>query len=264
MPQHYTLRGLALSADVQGDGPAVLFVHGFPLDRTMWRDVMTTLTSWRRIAPDLRGAGLSDVPETGYSMAEYADDLAALLDVLEVERTVVCGLSMGGYVTLELLKRHPDRVRALVLANTRSEADTPDAKRNRDEMIRLVEQGGSEAIVDRLIPKLVAPGSFTAMPQVVEQVRTMMASSPPAGVIGALRAMKMREDNTAMLPTIDVPSLVIAGQDDQLISNERSKALADAIPGALFALIPEAGHLTPMEQPRATTRAIAEFLEALP
>lgn len=261
--QHYPVRGMALAADVQGDGPPVLFVHGFPLDRTMWRHLIATLTGWRRIAPDLRGCGLSDVPDDGYAMREYADDMAALLDVLDVGSAVVCGLSMGGYVAFEMFKRHPGKVRALVLANTRAEADTPEARKNRNELIRLVERGGSEAIVDRLIPKLFAPSSLSAMPQVVEHVRTMIASSPRRGVVGALQAMRDRDDQTALLPDVDVPALVIAGREDQLIASSRSRALAAAVPGAQFTMIPEAGHLTPMEQPIATSRVIAEFLEAL-
>ena len=197
-------------------------------------------------------------------MAEYADDMAALLRALDVGKAVVCGLSMGGYVAFEMVKRHPEAVQGLVLANTRAEADTSDARKNRDEMIHAVERGGAEAIVDRMIPKLFAESSLVAMPQVVEHVRTMIASSPPKGVIGALRAMKDRDDNTDLLPEIDVPTLVIAGREDALISPRRSKALADAIPGALYTLIPEAGHLTPMEQPIQTSRVVAEFLEALP
>lgn len=261
--QHYAVRGISMAADVQGDGPAVLFIHGFPLDRTMWRHLMATLTGWRRIAPDLRGCGLTDVPADGYAMDEYAEDLVALMEVLEVETAVLCALSMGGYIAFELLRRHPEKVNGLVLANTRAEADTPEGKRSRDEMITLVEQGGSEAVADRLIPKLFAPSSLTAMPQVVEHVRTMIANSPPAGLIGALRAMKQRADHTAFLKEINVPTLVVAGREDQLISNARSRALADAIAGAQFTLIPEAGHLTPMEQPIATSRVIAEFLEAI-
>lgn len=261
--QHYSVRGAAIAADVQGDGPAILFIHGFPLDRTMWRHMIATLTGWRRVAPDLRGLGLSDVPTGAATMADYADDIAGLLHALDLERAVVCGLSMGGYVAFELLKRHPDKVSGLVLANTRAEADTPEARATRDEMIALVEAGGSEAIVDRLVPRLFAPSSLTAMPQVVEHVRTMIATSPPLGVIAALRAMRDRDDQTALLPKVTLPTLVIAGREDQLISTDHSKAMADAIPGAQFTLIPEAGHLTPMEQPIATSRVIGEFLEAI-
>jgi YbgC/YbaW family acyl-CoA thioester hydrolase len=262
--QHLLIRDVATAVDVQGDGPAILFVHGFPLDRTMWRHLVAPLTGWQRIAPDLRGMGLSDVPRSGeYSMAEYADDLAALLEKLEVEQVVVCGLSMGGYVVLEFMRRHRDMVRALILTNTRAEADTPEGQQGREEMIRLIEREGSGAVADNLLPKLLCPSSLSAMPQVVEHVRTMITGSPTAGVIGALRAMKQRPDSTQFLQEIDVPTLVVTGREDRLIPVEHSRTMADAISGAQYTVIPEAGHLTPLEQPIATSRVIGEFLEAL-
>lgn len=262
--QHFLIRDVATAVDVQGDGPAILFVHGFPLDRTMWRHLVAPLTGWQRIAPDLRGMGLSDVPETGrYSMAEYADDLAALLEKLDVEDVVICGLSMGGYIALEFMRRHRAKVRALILTNTRAEADTAEGKAGRDDMVRLVEQEGSGALADLLLPKLLCPSSLSAMPQVVEHVRTMVTGSPVAGIIGALKAMKDRPDSMQFLPQIDVPTLVVTGREDQLIPVEHSRTMADAIPGAQCTVIPEAGHLTPMEQPIATSRVIGEFLAAL-
>jgi YbgC/YbaW family acyl-CoA thioester hydrolase len=262
--QHFMIRDVATAVDVQGDGPAILFVHGFPLDRTMWRHLVAPLTGWQRIAPDLRGMGLSDVPESGgYSMAEYADDMAALLEKLDVEEAVICGLSMGGYVALEFMQRHRAMVRALVLTNTRAEADTPEGRESRDEMIEMVEAKGSEALADVMLPKLLSPSSLSAMPQVVEHVRTMVSGSPDAGVAGALRAMKERADATEFLREIDVPTLVVTGREDQLIPVEHSRAMAEAITGAMYTVIPEAGHLTPMEQPIATSRVIGEFLESL-
>ena len=260
--QHLAVRGLAVALDVQGDGSPILFIHGFPLDRTVWRQVMATLTGWKRIAPDLRGMGLSDAPGK-YAMTEYADDLAALLDALHIPKAVVCGLSMGGYVAFELLRRHRDRVRALVLVNTRAEADPDDARKRRDEMIALVERDGTGALADVLVPQLLAPWSVTALPHVVEQLRTMIAGNPPAGVIGALRAMRDRADATPMLAGIGVPTLVITGREDRLIPSAASRAMADAIPGAQLTQIPEAGHLAPLEQPVPTSRVIGEFVEAL-
>lgn len=262
--QHFLIRDVATAVDVQGDGPAILFVHGFPLDRTMWRHLVAPLTGWQRIAPDLRGMGLSDVPESGsYSMAEYADDLAALLEKLDVEEAVICGLSMGGYIALEFMRRHRAMVRALVLTNTRAEADTPEGQASRDEMIEMVEAKGSEGLTDVMLPKLLCPSSLSAMPQVVEHVRTMIAGSPDAGVTGALRAMKERPDSMGFLQEIDVPTLVVTGREDQLIPVEHSRTMAQAITGAQYTVIPESGHLTPMEQPIATSRVIGEFLESL-
>ncbi|GIW52924.1 MAG: hypothetical protein KatS3mg081_2279 [Gemmatimonadales bacterium] len=260
--QHLAVRGIALALDIQGDGAPILFIHGFPLDRTVWRPVMAKLTGWKRIAPDLRGMGLSDLSDR-YSMADYADDLAALLDALDTERAVICGLSMGGYIAFEMLRRHRERVRALILCNTRAEADDEEGRRKRDEMIQLLERDGPPALAELMIPKLLAPLSLTAMPQVVEHLRAMITGSPAAGLAGALRAMRDRPDSTPLLGEIGVPTLVIAGRDDQLIPPAASKNMAEAIPGAQFTLIPDAGHLVPLEQPVATSRVIAEFLEAV-
>ena len=260
--RHLAARGLTLALDLRGDGHPILFIHGFPFDRTMWRPLMATLTGWRRIAPDLRGLGLSEAPES-YSMAEYADDLAALMDALHVPQAVVCGLSMGGYVAFELLRRHPARVGALILTATRAEADDEAGKQRRGDMIALVERQGPAVLAEVLLPQLLAPANLTAMPHVTEHLRTMIAGSPVKGVVGALRAMRDRADATPLLRKIEVPTLVIAGRDDQLIPPAASRQLADAIPGALFTLIPDAGHLCPLEQPVTTTKVIAEFLEGI-
>jgi pimeloyl-ACP methyl ester carboxylesterase len=260
--QHLAVRGIALALDVQGDGLPILFIHGFPLDRTTWRQVVATLTGWRRIAPDLRGLGLSDVPDR-YSMAEYADDLAALLEGLKAPPAVVCGLSMGGYVAFEMARRHRDKVRALILVNSRAEPDDEAGKRRRGDLIALVEREGSQALADVLLPQLLAPTNLSAMPHVVQHLRTMIAGNPPRGLIGALEAMRDRPDSRPLLKDIKVPTLVVAGRDDKLIPSSTSRALADAISGSQFTLIPEAGHLTPLEQPIATSRVISEFLESL-
>jgi 3-oxoadipate enol-lactonase len=262
--QHFTVRGNATAVDVQGDGAAVLFIHGFPLDRTMWRHLIAPLTGWRRIAPDLRGMGMSDVPsDDRYGIDVYADDMVALLDLLQVEKAVICGLSMGGYVALEMMRRAPERIRGLILANSQAEPDSPEAKQGRDEQIRLVERGGPAVLVDRLLPKLLAPTSLETLPGAVEHVKTMITGSPAAGVVGALRAMRDRPDSRDLLPKITVPTLVIAGRDDQLIPLDHSRAMADVIPEAHFTTIPGAGHLAPLEQPIATSRVIAEFLQSL-
>lgn len=261
--QHYAVRGLATTVDLSGDGPAVLFVHGFPLDRTMWRPVASALTGWHRILPDLRGLGLSEAPEDGYAMAEYADDLAALLDLLHVPDAVVCGLSMGGYVAFELLRRHPQRVRALVLANTRAAADDATGRAKRDATIARIRRDGPGFLADEMLPKLVGPDTARTQPDVVRQVRTMVTGQSTSGLIGALAAMRDRPDSRPMLGDITIPTLVVHGSDDQLIPLAEARAMADAIPGAHFAVIPAAGHLAPMEQAVNTGRVIREFLESL-
>jgi 3-oxoadipate enol-lactonase len=261
--QRITVRGLAMAADVTGDGPPVLFVHGFPLDRTLWRPVVSMLTGWRRIAPDLRGMGLSDAPPAGYTIAEYADDLVALLDALHVEQAIVCGLSMGGYVALDMLRRHPARVQGLILLNTRAGADDAEGRARRDAMIARVRRDGTGFLGEDMVPKLLAATSIETMPEVVRQVSAMVTGSPPDGIAGALAAMRDRHDSLDLLPGIAVPTLVVAGSDDQLIPLAESRAMASAIPHAHFAVVPAAGHLAPLEQPVNTSRVIREFLESL-
>lgn len=151
-PRHIVVNGVRLAYDDLGDGPAILFVHGFLLDRTMWRHQVLALDGWRRIAPDLRGMGLSEAPEHPYGVSVYADDLARLLDALDVERTVVCGLSLGGYVAFELVRRYRERVAALVDLDARAEPDTAERKARRDEMISRVRDDDVGAVLDELAP----------------------------------------------------------------------------------------------------------------
>jgi len=261
--QRHTVNGVELACDVRGEGTPVLFIHGFPFDRTMWRHQLAMLARWKRIAPDLRGAGGSGAPPDGYSLARYADDLVALLDALGVRQAVVCGLSMGGYITLELLRRHADRIRALILMDTRARADSPESRRSRDELARLAQAEGPAAVADRLLPRLLAPDTPVSQPEVVTQVREMAARLSVPGTVGALLAMRDRKDASDLLPKITVPTLVLAGAEDQITPPQDVRALAAAIPGARFTEIPAAGHLAPLEQPLATARALGDFLQAL-
>jgi YbgC/YbaW family acyl-CoA thioester hydrolase len=259
----FDVGGVTLAADLRGDGPALLLVHGFPLDRTLWAHQVATLAGWRRIAPDLRGLGLSDVPAEGYSMAAYADDLAGLLDRLGERRAVIVGLSMGGYVAFEMLRRHRERIAGLILVDTRAEADAPEAKADRDQMIALAREDGVRAVARRMLPRLLGRSTQHAQPRLVERVREMMARAPLAGVVGAVAAMRDREDATPLLAGIGVPTLVIVGQEDEMTPPPVARAMTAAIPSAAMTVIPGAGHLTPLEEPTAVTRVCAEFLEAM-
>ena len=259
----YDVGEVTLAADVRGDGPALLLVHGFPLDRFLWTHQVATLAGWRRIAPDLRGLGESDAPADGYTMAAYADDLMRLLDRLRVPRVVVAGLSMGGYVAFEILRRHRERVSGLILVDTRADADGPDARAARDAMVQLAQADGVRAVAERLLPRLVGRSTQQTQPHLVEQVREMMARAPLAGVVGALRAMKERADATPLLAGIDVPTLVVVGQEDEMTPPAVARAMTDAIPSAAMTVIPGAGHLSPLEAPTAVSRVCAEFLEAM-
>jgi 3-oxoadipate enol-lactonase len=191
------------------------------------------------------------------------DGPAALLDAVKVDQAVVCGFSMGGYVAFELLRRHRNRIRALVLANTRAGADDADGRASRDAMIARIRRDGPGFLADEMIPRLLAPTSLKTQPDVVRRARGMVAGQQADGLVGALTAMRDRADATALLSTIAIPTLVIAGSDVQLIPSAASRAMAEAVPNAHFAMIPGAGHLAPMEQAVNTARVIREFLEAL-
>jgi len=231
----------------------------------MWRHQLAALSRWKRIAPDLRGAGASTAPPAadGYSVARYADDLVAVLDALGVRQVVACGLSLGGYVVFELLRRHAERVRAVILADTKPEADSAEARRGRDELAALAEREGQRAVIERLLPRLVAPATRTTQPEVVEHVREMARRWSVTGLVGALRALRDRPDSTDTLRRLRLPALVLVGSDDELSPPPIAEAMARLIPDAQFHVIPAAGHLAPLEQPLVTSRLVADFLGTL-
>lgn len=256
------VHGVELALDDQGGGPALLFVHGFPLNGTSWRHQAGAIPGWRTLVPDLRGLGHSDAPDLGYSMATYADDLAGMLDALGVEDVVLVGLSMGGYIAFEFLRRHRPRVRALVLADSRSQADSTEGRKARDVAMADLREGGAPLLAAQMLPRLVGAGSPESLR---EEVRLMIAGSPVPGLLGALAAMRDRPDSTPLLPTLaGLPTLIVVGAEDVLTPPRDSEAMAKAIPGARLAIIPEAGHLSPLEQPEAFNRHLGLFLERLP
>jgi 3-oxoadipate enol-lactonase len=262
--QRLMVHGVNLAVEVHGEGTAVLFVHGFPLDRTMWRAQIESLKGCRRIAPDLRGMGQSDAPDLGYSMNIYATDLAGLLDALDIENVVLCGLSMGGYIAFEFLRHWRSRVRGLVLVDTRAGADSVEARRARDTSAASARDGGPAAIAEMMLPKLLAPSTLAEQPDIVERVRQMILGTPVAGIIGALAAMRDRPDSESLLPTLgDIPTLIVVGEADTVTPPEQAEAMARAIPGAQLAVIRGAGHLSPLERPDEVSRRLAEFVGEL-
>jgi 3-oxoadipate enol-lactonase len=252
-----------LAYDDVGKGEVVLFVHGFPHNRDLWAAQLDALMGGARcIAPDLRGFGDSTVAGP-YSMDRYADDLAALLDALRIERAVVCGLSMGGYVALALWRRHRSRVRGLILMDTRAGADSVVARERRDEMIALARVRGSAGVADAMITGMVGARTRDKCPEVVDAVHRMLERAPLPGVIGALEALRDREDSTDMLGTIDVPTLVVVGEDDVLTPPSEAALLHAGIRGSTLEVITGAGHVANVERPAAVNHVITEYLASL-
>jgi len=241
---------------------AVLCVHGFPLSHQMWLPVGEHLwDTCRLIMPDLRGHGRSAVTDEA-SMRLYADDLAGLLDVVAPgEPVAVCGLSMGGYIAFEFFRQYSSRVRALVLADTRAEADSAEAAANRQRLAQRVLAEGSHVVADDMVEKLFGPAASAALRQ---RWRDIMASTAPAGVAAALWAMAERQDSTATLKEIDVPALVIVGEDDRITPPSVARNMHANIRDARLHVIPDAGHVPPVETPRALASLLRQFVEKLP
>ena len=264
-----SLRGSHVAYDDVGDGAAATLVllHGFPHSRALWAAVLDALLAlapgWRLVVPDLRGFGESDVGGP-WSVEQWADDVVALLDHLGVERAVVGGLSMGGYVALALWRLHAARVRALVLADTRAGADTPAVRERRHELIALARERGAEAVAESQLSGALGATTRETRPELVERLRALMAAQPVEGIVGALEAMLARPDSTPLLATIDVPSLVIVGEEDAVTRPSEARALSDGIAGARLVTIARAGHVSCWEQPAAFAESVAGFLRALP
>ncbi len=263
-PQRLTVNGVSLAVELAGEGPALLYIHGFPLDRTIWRHQLAGIPHWRGLAPDLRGLGQSAAPDLGYSMGTYAADLAALLDTLGIEQVVLCGLSMGGYVAFEFLRRYRERVRGVVLISTRAEADTPESRRTRDASAALVRERGAAALAEQMLPGMLAPASLQTRPEIAADLRRLMGAAPVPGIVGALAAMRDRPDSRPLLPSLEaLPALVLAAEEDQIIGLESARAMAEAIPQASLRIIPGAGHVCTLEQPGAVNGALLDFLRGL-
>jgi len=196
-------------------------------------------------------------------MRIYAEGVMALLDGEDVKRAVFCGLSMGGYIMFELVRRFPDRIAALVLCNTKATADSAEAKLGRDALAATARQRGARTVANEMVPKLLAAETRASQSDVVREVTEMIARQPVSGIVGALRALRDRPDSTATLAEIRVPALVVAGDDDQIAPADGMKAMAGRIAGARFEMIRNAGHLTPLEQPHAFNAVLRTFLAML-
>jgi 3-oxoadipate enol-lactonase len=257
------VRGIEMAYDDVGGGPAVVMLHGFPFNRSMWRGQTEALRATRRVvAPDLRGHGGTTVAETA-TMEEMADDVAALFDKLNIERATVAGLSMGGYVALAFFRKYARRVGALVLADTRAVADTEEAKRTREETARRALAEGMEQIADAMLPKLLSKETRERRPEVVERVRAMMLATRPVGAAAALRGMALRRDQTGLLPEIKVPTLVVVGSEDMITPPSDAEAMCAKMEGSRLARIEGAGHVSNLERPEEFNRALVEFLHGL-
>jgi 3-oxoadipate enol-lactonase len=266
------LEALPATSASRRDRGALVLIHGFPLNARMWEPQLSLAEGgWRVIAPHLRGmdGAIGDPPAT--TLDDYAADIVDLLDALHIEDAVVGGLSMGGYTAFALFRLAARYFRGLILADTRSQADTAEGVAARKRMIQLVgdkgpsvvnESGtrGPQAVIDEMMPKLLGTTTRETRPDVIAQVRSLALANSPEALAGAIQAMMVRPDSTPLLSTIHVPTLVIVGEEDTLTPVEHARDMQRQIGGSDLRLIPKAGHLSNLEQPAAFNDAVAHFL----
>jgi pimeloyl-ACP methyl ester carboxylesterase len=242
-----------------GSGDPLLLLHAFPLNAEQWLPQLDRPPQgWRLIAPDLTGFGPAGPIDTGAGMTmdRYAADVVELLDHLAARLVTVCGLSLGGYVALALLRVAPTRVRSIVLADTRADADSPEARANRDRLRARLERDGPGSVVDAMLPGLLGQTTRREQPDLADAVRHIAMATAPAGIGAAIEAMGNRPDSRPLLPAIGQPTLVICGEEDTLTPLADAERLRDGISGARLHVVPRAGHLSNLEQPLAFTAAL--------
>lgn len=240
---------------------AIIFIHGFPFDRNMWEhQVEVFKKDYRCVSYDIRGLGASPAGDCQVTIESFVDDLFALIDDLGLEKPALCGLSMGGYIALRAVERDEDRFGALILCDTKAEADNNDGKLNRAKGIKEINLNGVEDFAGNFVLKCFSDNFIKDKRDQYEEVLNRAKRSAPAGVKACLLAMAARTDTTGYLPKIKIPVLLICGELDRLTPPDVMMTMGDKIPHSEFVLVPEAGHVSPVENPGAFNKALKNFL----
>lgn len=272
MPSCSRLRYLESHPRTSGTWPAdrpplgtLVLLHAFPLSARLWEPQFALAAAgWRVVMPHFRGFDCHTPDGAAVqSIDDYAGDVADLLDTLELERAVIGGLSLGGYVALALYRQAPELFQGLVLADTRAEADMAEARANRTRLIDVVRARGAAAVADEMVPKLLGATTAATRPELVDRVRALIVGNDPVAIEGALVAMMTRPDSVPLLPFITVPTLVMVGEEDVLTPPALSTAMVSRLPAAELVVVPKAGHLSNLEQPGPFNAALLRFLERL-
>ncbi len=249
-----------------GSGRTCLLLHAFPLSADQWLPQLHRVPpGWRVIAPDIRGfRGMGqahqDVGLDEATMASHAADVLQLLSHLDVDRAVIGGLSMGGYVTLAVARAAASRLDGIILADTKAGADDEKGRAGRDAMIAKVREQGVTAVAEAMVPKLLGETSQREQPDLVDALKTIIFRNTPEAVISALGAMKTRPDSQSLLAELSCPALVICGAEDVLTPPAESEAMVAALPNATLVMLPGVGHLSNLEAPLAFNQALTDFL----
>ena len=247
---------------LSGSGQPLLFVHGFPLDHTMWSAQIDYFSrQFQVIAPDLRGFGKSSSADDMVTMKEFAEDLAAILDELKIDMPVhFCGLSMGGYIAWQFWQHHSQRLKSLILCDTKATADSEEAREVRRATSEQVLSDGSAFLAEGMPTKLFSPNTFEKNPQLIEQTQEVIRKTSAQAIAAASLGMAERPDMVDQLSKIETPALVIVGEDDAISTSQEMREISQQMQNAQFIEIPKAGHMAPLEQPALVNQAIEQFL----
>jgi 3-oxoadipate enol-lactonase len=249
---------------VLGDGPAVVLLHPFPAHHEFWLPVAEAMASrYRLILPDLRGHGESGAGEGPATMAKHAEDVARVMDGASVGRAPLIGVSIGGYLLFEFWRKHRDRVAALCLCNTKAPADNPEARAARLQAANDVFERGVEPFLQSMVPRLFAKTTRETRPDLIEGALRMMRQMAPEDIAQVQRGMAERPDSTDTLKTINVPTLLVTGDEDMMTGINEADLMRQRIAGSQLRVIPKAGHYSPWERPAEAARLLRQFLDSL-
>lgn len=256
------LRTTEIAYEEAGSGIPLLFIHGFPFTRKMWTPQINGLADTARvIAVDLRGHGESGADIENLSMELFADDCMEFIDAASITgKVILCGLSMGGYISLAFCRKYAHRLAGLILTATRAEADSVEARANREKSISQVTEQGSAPLISGMLNRLFSPYSLTHRQPIVQQVEHMMGSVSNQTIIQDLRSLKDRPDSTPVIPSLKLPICIIHGEDDQIIPVSAAQNMVQAASDARLHILPQAGHMLNLEQPDLFNATIQQFL----
>lgn len=258
------INGIQMYYTEHGHGLPIVFIHGFPLSHRMWEPQLLALPDYfRRIAYDVRGHGESECGDGQYTLEWFVDDLFALLDELHIEKTIVCGLSMGGYIALRAMQRAPGRFWGAVLCDTRSTADDNMGKIYRSTLLHQVKNEGAAVFARHFVPNLFAPATQQHNPSLVQMMQDVASLHSPTGVAGALLALAGRTDTTDFLAKVHIPTLIMVGEHDTITPVAASLAMQSHIANAEMHVIPNAGHLSNLENPVVFNEKLLDFLHRI-
>nr|MBS0037550.1 alpha/beta fold hydrolase [Saprospiraceae bacterium] len=260
------VNGISISYIDEGprEGLVIIFIHGFPLNKSMWREQIDSLKGhFRAVAYDIRGHGESNAEATDFSIDQFADDLMGLMDYLKLKRAIFCGLSMGGYIALTAMEKHPNRCEGLVLCNTQCTADTEEAKEKRKKAALSIQQNGVDKYAEVNLKNLFTKESFSKRKNVVKRVREMMTSTSKSSLLRSLQALAGRRETCGKLSEIDVPVLITTGRKDPITPPPKAELMHRKIKNSALYIFENSGHLSNLEYPYKFNDQLIRFLNTI-